>query len=196
MKRAIKNILMILLILVLIFLTYFTFGYLKGDKSLIAEFKTDIVILNEDNNISTETTDDNGNITTAVYEESGDGTGEVIGDPDATVSNSEEPIYQVTEEDATDTTTTGASDNLGAEKSLNLTKIDIFNIPTVYLLAFCVECLLISFILSYLAYSKFNKLTLKETFYSKARLILYILYSFVLAINFLLTINYFIKAIN
>lgn len=198
MNRIIKNILMILLILVLIFLAYFTLGYLKEEKSLVTEFKTNIIILNEENNTSTEIIDENGNFTTTVYEENIDGTREVAEDPDAVVSSGEEILYEATEEELLDNniSTTTIADNAGAEKSLALNKLNVFQIPIIYLIAFSTESLLAAFTLAYLAYSKFNKLNLKETFYSKSRLILYILYSLVLAANFLLAINYYIKSIN
>lgn len=199
MKRTIKNILMILLILVLIFLTYFTLGYLTENKNFsnnIVEFKTNIILKNEENDTSTETIDENGNITTTVYEEE-PGSKEVVEDPDAVVSSDDEILYSATEEEIdSNVTTTGFDDNNGAEKALDLQKTDIFKAPLVYIIAFYTECLLIAFTLAYLAFSKFNKLSLKESFYSKSRLILYILYSIVLAFSFLLGINYYLSVIN
>lgn len=193
MKRTIKNILMILIILILIFLTYFTLGYLKGEKTLksvVTEFNASIVFTNEENDTSTETIDENGNITTTVYEEgtTTEENGEVI-NPDDSVSNEDDILYTTPNGDNDiSTTTDGVEETLDKEDLL----FENDNISHVYYVAFVSESLLISFTLAYLAYSKFNKFTLKETFNNKKRIIWYVLYSLALSAMCFLIISYLI----
>lgn len=197
MKRTLKNILMILLIIVVLFLTYFTIGYLKGDFSLNnrkIELNAHVIYMNEENATTTETVDENGNVTTTIIDDgTGDGTTEVTNDevdPDTTVTNEDDILYTTTDENIDISATSGLSENDATEKSLDL--LD-GNVSYVYYIVFGVEGLLFSFTLAYLAYSKFNKLTFKETFYSAGRIVMYILYSLTLTVNYVLVVNYFLS---
>ncbi len=198
MKRTLKNILMILLIIVVLFLTYFTLGYLKGDFSLnnnkVIELNAHIIYMNEENATTTETVDENGNITTTIVDDgTGDGIGEVTNDevdPDTTVTNEDDILYTTTDENIDISATSGLAENDTTEKNLNLLG---GNVSYVYYIVFGIEALLFSFTLAYLAYSKFNKLTFKETFYSTGRTIGYVLYSLLLTTMYFLEINRFLN---
>lgn len=196
MKRALKNILMVILIAILLFLTYYTLGYLKWDYSLNNKITVTAktIYMNEENVVSTETVDESGNVTTTSYEGSGEVTEAV--DPDSAVT-SEEDLYTTTDEEPiTDegsvTTADIAEDNSTTEKSLILSDDKLSNVSYVYYIVFGVEGLLVSLTLGYLAFSKFNKLTLKETLYSGKRVFGYILYTFLLLAAYVLTVYYFI----
>ncbi len=199
MKRTLKNILMILLILVLLFLTYFTIGYLKGDFSLNSskaiELNAHVIYMAEENDTTTETVDENGNITTIIDDGTGDGNTEIVTtgevDPDTTVTNEDDVLYTATDDENVDiSATSGLAENDNSAKKLGIL---YGGLSYIYYIAFGIVSLLFGFTFAYLAYSKFNKLTFKETFYSAGRTTMYIIYSLSMSLMYFVLVNNFLN---
>lgn len=193
MKRTLKNILMTILVLGLCALVYVTIELAKGNISLTANkvisLEASVIKFNEENEQAgaeessvSDPDSSTEEITTEVID---DGTGEVVTttseettDPDTTVTNEDDVLYTTTSTDDTDENL--AAENGLVDKSLTTEKKDV---SIVYYIAIAVESLFISLLLSYLAYSKFNKFTFKEVFSVKKMAIYYILFSLILAFS-------------
>lgn len=201
MKRTLKNILMIILILGFTALVYLTIEVAKGNVSLnnkvVINLEATVLNFNEQSGESSESSPDAGTeeITTETPE---DETGEVITttveetevDPATTVTNEDDVLYTTTDTTENDDENLIAEDAL-LDKSLDTTKEE--DVAIIYYVVIAIECLVISLLLSYLAYSKFNKLTFKEVFSVNKMGFYYIAYSLLLAASILIALYRFLN---
>lgn len=202
MKRTFENILMIILILGFSALVYFTIEVANGNISLsnkiTTNLETTVLNFNTENEQAGESSASNPDTSTeeVTTETPEDETEEVITttteetevDPDTIVTSEDDILYTTTD-------TSGIDENIGAEdalldKSLTTEKADV---SIVYYIAIGFECLVISLLLSYLAYSKFNKFTFKEVFSVNKMGVYYVVYSLLLAASFAIALYRFLS---
>lgn len=156
MKRSFKNILMILAIIILVIFTYLTMNYAKNN------IKSNNVNNNQQtNNIQTPPAKPGENNTSNDKENNGE-------------SEMTEPPAKPDDDSSNNDLSKSTMPNDFKPTDMNNSKEGI-KLTTIYYVVFGIEALLITTILVYLFMSKFNKPSLKETFKSSDKMLIYVL---------------------
>ena len=156
MKRSFKNILMILAIIILVIFTYLTMNYAKNN------IKSNNINNNQQtNNMQTPPAKPGENNTSNDKENNGE-------------SEMTEPPAKPDDDSSNNDLSKPTMPNDFKPTDMNNSKEGI-KLTTIYYVVFGIEALLITTILMYLFMSKFNKLSLKETFKSSDKMLIYVL---------------------
>lgn len=179
MKRSFKNILMILAIIILVIFTYLTMNYAKNN------IKSNNINNNQQtNNMQTPPAKPGENNTSNDKENNGE-------------SEMTEPPAKPDDDSSNNDLSKPTMPNDFKPTDMNNSKEGI-KLTTIYYVIFGIEALLITTILMYLFMSKFNKLSLKETFKSSDKMLIYVLSTVLVAavisvISIYITNHYFLS---
>ena len=179
MKRSFKNILMILAIIILVIFTYLTMNYAKNN------IKSNNINNNQQtNNMQTPPAKPGENNTSNDKENNGE-------------SEMTESPAKPDDDSSNNDLSKPTMPNDFKPTDMNNSKEGI-KLTTIYYVIFGIEALLITTILMYLFMSKFNKLSLKETFKSSDKMLIYVLSTVLVAavisvISIYITNHYFLS---